>query len=106
MCPPACTASMAVASSSTLASEAARRRLLSHISRVARVRVGMVARPQQEREDQAADETADVRKERHATAGHADIEERLERVEGDPVADKNIGGERPDEQGQEEAQRA
>src|SRR6266550_3368002 len=105
-CPTACTASTAVASSSTLASEAARRRLPSHISRVARVRVGMVTRPQQEREDQAANETADVREECYAPAGNTDIEERLQCVQGDPVADENVGRQRHEEEGHDEGQHA
>src|SRR2546422_5620458 len=60
-------------------------------SAVARVRVGVQPRAQQDGQDEAGDEAADMGEERDPTAKDAQVQEGVERLQGDPIADEYVG---------------
>src|ERR1700682_932382 len=104
--PTTCSASRAVASGSTLASAPARRLPRLHIPRVARVRVRMLARPQQEGQDQPAGESTNMGEIRNSAAGDAEAQKGVEQLQADQVAADREGRNRNEEEGDDEGEQA
>src|SRR6202171_6121148 len=102
--PTTCSASRAVASGSTLASAPARRLPRLHIPRGARVRVRMLARPQQEGQDQPAGESTNMGEIRNSAAGDAEAQKGVEELQSALVVDDQVGRYHNAEEGHDEGE--
>src|SRR5207247_308632 len=105
-CPTTCFASRTVAFGSTPASRAGCWPAPLGVASVAWMRVGVQARAKQDGQDQPGYESPDMGKERDSTADDAQIQKGVEGLQGDPIADKDVGGQRYEEDGHDERQHA
>src|ERR1700693_3769357 len=103
--PTTSTASRTAASGSTPARATASRRLL-RITTVARVRIGVLYRTQEQGEDEPRCEAAHVGEEGDPSADRPDVEKGVEGLQRDPVPDKDVGRQRKNKEREEEGKDA
>src|ERR1700730_18505733 len=93
-CPTTFSASRTAASGSTPASAARSRVLVLGVTTVAGVRIGVLPWEKQEGQDQPGAEPANVGEEAAPSAARLIVEKVVEALQQDPVANKDVGGQR------------
>src|ERR1700694_5991530 len=105
-CPTTCSASRTAASGNTPASATRSQVLPLRITTIARVWIGMLARTEEQGEDQPGPESAHVRKKGDPSPDRPNVEKGVESLQCDPVADKDVGGQGENEKWDDEGQDA
>src|SRR6202035_392001 len=104
--PTNCTASRTDASGSTPADPPTARPPLLGIPTVAGGRIDVLPRTEEQGEDQPGPKAAHVGEEGDAATDRPDVQESVERLQRDPVADKHVCGQRENEKRDDEREDA